>query len=110
MGGGGGFIVRGLLLFCGLLGIFAGGWLIWWSGSSRRALEQASVPTVMKQPVVFASLTFDPAAPPAEMPPLGAGENAECDSDFRSAANVRGESRQKDATHATMSITQINVI
>jgi hypothetical protein len=44
------------------------------------------------------------------MPPLGAGENAECDSDFQSAANVRGESRQRDATHATMSITQINVI
>ena len=43
------------------------------------------------------------------MPPLASGENAECDSDFLSNASVRGESRQTDATHATVTITQIKV-
>lgn len=43
------------------------------------------------------------------MPPLGSGENAECDSDFRSSASVRGESRPTDATHATVTITHITL-
>jgi hypothetical protein len=43
------------------------------------------------------------------MPPLAPGENAECDSNFLSNASVRGESRQTDATHATVTITQIKV-
>jgi hypothetical protein len=98
--------VIGLCLFLGVL-IF--GWLAWRDLSSRRQLKEAPVPTISKQPVAFANHTFDPATPPADMPPLGAGENAECDSDFRSNASVRGEPRQIDATHATVTITQINV-
>jgi hypothetical protein len=43
------------------------------------------------------------------MPPLAPGESAECDSDFVSNASVRGESRLTDATHATVTITQIKV-
>jgi hypothetical protein len=43
------------------------------------------------------------------MPPLAPGEAAVCDSDFLSNASVRGESRQTDATHATVTITQIKV-
>lgn len=43
------------------------------------------------------------------MPPLAPGENAECDSDFESNASVRGESRQTDATHAIVTITQVKV-
>jgi hypothetical protein len=64
---------------------------------------------VNKQPVVFANRTFDPTAPPTDMPPLSAGETAECDSNFVSDAGVRGESRQTDATHATVTITQIKL-
>jgi len=60
-------------------------------------------------PAAVASRTFDPAAPPAEMPPLAPEEGAECDSDFLSNGSVRGESRQTDATHATLTITQITV-
>src|SRR5207302_1573088 len=41
--------------------------------------------------------------------PLAPGENAECDSNFLSNASVRGESRQTDATHATVTITEIKV-
>jgi len=89
------------------------GWLAWRGFSSRRPLGEAPVPTPLpiidKQPVAFASRMFDPAAPPSDMPPLASGESAECDSQFLSSASVRGESRQTDATHATVTITQIKV-
>jgi hypothetical protein len=43
------------------------------------------------------------------MPPLSHGENAECDSNFLSSASVHGETRPIDATHATVTVTHINV-
>jgi hypothetical protein len=43
------------------------------------------------------------------MPPLTRGEDAECDSDFLSNASVSGQTRQTDATHATVTITQIKM-
>jgi hypothetical protein len=43
------------------------------------------------------------------MPPLSGGEIAACDSDFQSNASVRGESRQTDSTHATVTITQVKM-
>src|SRR5258708_36840631 len=43
------------------------------------------------------------------MSPLAPGESAECDSNFLPNASVRGESRQTDATHATVTITQIEM-
>jgi len=100
---------RGLIVFCVLLGVLLFGWLAWRGFSSRRPLTEAPVPIIDKQPVAFASRTFDPAAPPADMPPLAPGESAECDSQFLSSASVRGESRETDATHATVTITQIKV-
>jgi hypothetical protein len=108
---------RGLLVFCVSLGVLIFGWLAWRGFSSPRPVGEAPVPvpvpaplaTIDKQPVAFASRTFDPAAPPADMPPLASGETAECDSQFLSSASVRGESRQTDATHATVTVTQIKV-
>ena len=104
---------RRLIAFCVFLGVLLFGWLVWRGFSSRQPLGEApvpaSVPTIDKQPVAFASRTFDPAAPPADMPPLSSGESAECDSQFLSSASVRGESRPTDATHATVTITQIKV-
>jgi hypothetical protein len=100
---------RGLIVLCALLGVIIFGWLTWRGFSSRRQLTEAPVMTINKQPVAFANHTFDPASPPAGMPPLAPGESAECDSDFLSSASVRGESRQTDATHATVTITQIKV-
>lgn len=100
---------RGLIVICVLLGILIFGWLRWRNFSSRRQLWEAPAPIISKEPVAFANHTFDPAAPPTDMPPLAPGENAECDSDFLSNASVRGESRQTDATHATVTITQIKV-
>jgi hypothetical protein len=100
---------RGLIVLCGLLGVLVFGWLTWRDFSSRRQLREAPALTITKQPVAFANRTFDPAEPPTDTPPLAPGENAECDSDFLSNASVRGESRQADATHATVTITQIKV-
>jgi len=96
-----------------LLGVLLFGWLAWRGFSSRRPIGEAPVPApvpiIDKQPVAFASRMFDPAAPPSAMPPLASGESAECDSQFLSSASVRGESRPTDATHATVTITQIKV-
>lgn len=74
-------------------------------------LVRAQTPglTINKQPVVFAQRTFDPARPPADMPPFTRGEKAECDSDFLSDAGVGGQARQTDATHLTVTISQIKV-
>jgi hypothetical protein len=100
---------RRLLVFCLLLGVPIIGWLSWRELSSRGQLSELRVPRINKQPVVVASRTFDPAAPPADMPPLAAGENAECDSDVEANASVGGETRLSDATHGTVTVTQINV-
>ena len=96
-------------MLCVLLGVLIFGWFRWRDLSSRRQLSEAPVPTITKKPVAFANRTFDPATPPADMPPLPPGENAECDSNFLSNASVGGRTRQTDATHATVTITQIKV-
>jgi len=101
--------LRGLIVLCILLGVLICGWLTWRDFSSRRQLREAPVSTINKQPVAFANRTFDPATPPTDMPPLAPGENAECDSNFLSNASVRGDSRQTDASHATVTIKQIKV-
>ena len=101
--------LRGVIIFCVLLAGLIACWLVWRSFSSRHQLSENSGSTISKQPIVLATHTFDPASPPADMPPLGSGENAECDSDFRSNASVRGESQPTDATHATVTITHVNV-
>jgi hypothetical protein len=100
---------RRLLVFCMLLGVPIIGWLSWRELSSRRQPSELRVPRINKQPAVVASRTFDPASPPADMPPLAAGENAECDSDFEANASVGGQTRLSDATHGTVTVTQINV-
>ena len=101
--------LRGVIVLCVLLAGLIAGWLVWRSFSSPRQLSEHSGSTISRQPIVLATHTFDPASPPADMPPLGAGENAECDSDFRSSASVRGESRPTDATHATVTITHVTL-
>jgi hypothetical protein len=100
---------RPFLVFLLLLVVIGIGWLAWRDLSSRRQVREAPVVTVSKQPIVLARHTFDPAAPPADMPPLAAGESAECDSNFLSSASVRGETRTTDATHATLSVTGAKV-
>jgi len=99
---------RIIVLFVLLAGIFLG-WRGWQSRTSQQQVSAPPAVTIIKQPVVFANRTFDPAAPPADMPPLGPGESAECDSNFASNASVAGTSRKEDSTHAILTITQVNV-
>ena len=91
--------------------------LVWRSrsGSSARDLSPVGgavgdgTPSIVKQPVNFATKIFDPNNMPGDMPPLPPGEVAECDSDFRSGAIVSGQSRQVDETHAIVTITNVKV-
>jgi hypothetical protein len=76
---------------------------------SAQLSPQGPAILVTKEPVNFAMRTFDPAAPPPEMPPLSPGELAVCDSDFTSSASLRAESHPVDGTHAMLSITGVNV-
>ncbi len=97
-----------MLLF--VLGLPVVAWLGWRDTRLRRPPKTtADVPMIVKLPVNFASRTFDPEQPPSDMPPLNPGENAECDSNFLSSASVRGDTRPLDATHATVTISQITV-
>jgi hypothetical protein len=100
---------RRSIALCVFLGLLILGWVGCQGPSSRQKMTGASGTIINKQPVAFANRTFDPAAPPADMPALTLGEQAVCDSDFLSNASVAGESRQPDATHATVTITQIKV-
>jgi hypothetical protein len=97
------------IVLCVLLGVLAFGWIAGRKFSSRREVAEAPRVIIQKQSVVFANHTFDPAAPPADMPPLAGQESAECDSSFRSGASVRGEFRRTDGTRATVAVTQIKV-
>jgi hypothetical protein len=101
---------RRLIVLCVLLGMLIFGWLRWRYPLSRHQGRELTIPTINKQPVTFASRTFDPNSPPSDMPPLAYGEDAECDSDFLFHATVGGESRQADAGHATVAITQIRIM
>ena len=101
--------LRRILLLCLLVGLLIFGWLNWRDVSSRQQLRVTPVPAILKQPVNVASRTFDPASPPSDMPPLNPGENAECVSDFTADANVAGQTRRTDATHATVTISRIAV-
>lgn len=95
------------ILLCLMLGVLVLGALKWRDLSSRRQDAETNGPTIIKEPVNFTNRTFDPAMPPPDMPPLNSGEGAECDSDFLSNASVGGETRQTDATHATVTVTKI---
>jgi hypothetical protein len=85
------------------------GLLSWWTLSCNRPPKEPPAVTINKQPVNFASRTFDPAHPPSDMPPLTEGEYASCVSDFLSNATVAGQTRQSDATHATLTVTHIRM-
>ena len=100
---------RGVMLICFLLLVACLGWFAARSTLVLRPFATPAKATVTKAPGEFASRTFDPAAPPADMPALSEGEQAECDTDFVSYASVAGEARKQDATHETVTITKVDV-
>jgi hypothetical protein len=97
------------IALCALLGVLILGGVWWRNQASRGASGESAGPTIEKQPVNFASRTFDPTNPPPDMPPLSYGEYAQCDSRFLSNASVGGKTRQTDAGHATVTVTRMKV-
>jgi hypothetical protein len=92
-----------------VLRLLLGGVIVCSLGGCQSSAKPTPGATIEKQPVNFASRTYDPASPPPDMPPLAAGEEAECDSNFLSDASVGGETQRTDATHALVTITQIKL-
>jgi hypothetical protein len=77
--------------------------------AERATTAQSPRVTIDKRPVNFTNRIFDPARPPADMPPLGFGEQAQCDSNFASSAMVSGRFRQTDAAHATLTVVGVKI-
>ena len=75
----------------------------------RTAEPAADATTIEKRAVQIETHTFDPEAPPPEMPPLRPGEQAECESTFVSNASVIGDSRKTDATHAVVTVRRVKM-
>ena len=104
------FVVLCAALAVLMVGLVGFGWLGWGGGPSvERNGSAADAVHVIKQPVNFANRTFDPAAPPSEMPPFSPGEAAVCDSNFISSVVVGGDGRKTDATHEIVTITKVTV-
>ena len=61
-----------------------------WQLSSRKPEVAAVAPQIVKQAATVTRHTFDPAAPPADMPPLVAPETAACETNYISDASVSG--------------------
>ena len=101
--------LRRLLIALVLLGGLILAWVGWQSGSLPGQSPKTIAANVSRQPATFENRSFDPAAPPSDMPPLSSGEDAECDSNFLSSASVSGEPQQTDATHTLVTITQVKV-
>jgi hypothetical protein len=101
--------LRKYILLCALLGIVLLAGLTMWHQSASPAAKQAPSLTIDKLPVAFFMHTFDPSSPPADMPPLAAWEEAECDSNFVSNANVKGRTEMVDGTHGMVTVTDVKV-
>ncbi len=101
--------MRTIIVLCVLLGLVAFVSQKWRGSASRNEAKETSAAIVSKLPVHFENRTFDPANPPPEMPPMSPGEAAVCDSNFVASANVSGDTHPTDATHASVTVTQVKV-
>lgn len=95
---------RRIVLLVLLVAVFAASWLLW-----QKRTAVSAHPVIEKSPPAFTNRTFDPNAPPPDMPPFSPGELAVCDSNFQSAAGIAGDIEQTDATHAIVTITRVTV-
>jgi hypothetical protein len=102
--------LRRSVLLCMLLGSIVLGGTGCQGPSPVERPKELRTPTIRKEPAHIATRTFDPANPPADMPPLASGgEIAQCESDFGANANVGGQAQRTDPTHAVITIKQISV-
>jgi hypothetical protein len=97
------------LLLVLLLGVVVVAWLAWRNFAARQHGTEQPAIAIDKEAAVFASHSFDPNRPPAEMPPLAYGEEALCDSNFIANTRVGGVTGKTDATHAMVTITRVNM-
>jgi hypothetical protein len=95
-----------ILLLCGAAAVCLFGCHSATDSSAPPKLPADAV-QITKLPAQYMPHTFDPAAPPANMPPLHSGEAAVCDSDFIARSSVRGQPRRTDSTHAMLIITNV---
>jgi hypothetical protein len=102
-------LLRRPIVVCVLLAVLLVSALAWRHYATSGQQPEPAEPTIDKRPVVFAQRTFDPANPSGDMPPLGEGEEAECDSNFISDANVSGRMKKIDSTNATVIVAQVRV-
>ena len=100
---------RALILLCVLAGIIVLGWIAWRRSEVVSPRAGSNGVIIEKRGEDFASRTFDPASPPADMPPMSSGEVAVCDSNFTSGVNVSGDVRDRDSTHEIVTIAQVRV-
>jgi hypothetical protein len=100
---------RTIVLLCVLLALLLVGYLWLQHVASQQRGGGASGVTVDKQAETFAQRSFDPAAPPSDMPPMEPGEEAFCDTNFVSNVNVGGNATKIDETHEIVTITQVTV-
>ncbi len=106
---GGEFFLRRTWLIVALLFSIFAGWFAWRAVSPSANPQALATPIIEKHSSTFSQRSFDPANPPAEMPPLGQGEEAECDSNFISDANVSGRMQRIDSSNATVTVAQVKV-
>jgi hypothetical protein len=94
-----------------LVGVMLLGWNQGWfrsrTASSTNDRAAGSALVINKEPPAFAQRSFDPAAPPEDMPPLGEGEEAECDSNYVSNASLGGELKRLDSANAIVTVTSV---
>ena len=101
---------RNFIALCIFLGLVILGLLIWRNSLRAHQESNRAAIAIDKRPAAYTSHTFDPNAPPSDMPSLAYGEEAVCDSDFSSHTTVGGLSEKTDATHATVTITTVKMI
>jgi hypothetical protein len=97
-----------------VLFVTIGGMVLLWMRSRDNspvaaAPEPAAAPRIDKQPPVVSTRRFNPAAPPAEMPPLHAGELAVTDSNFGSLVRVSSQTRRTGVGSAVITITGVKM-
>jgi hypothetical protein len=97
-----------ILLLCGAACV----WLCACHGNSDPSAPPklpSDAVQITKLPAQYMPHTFDPAAPPPNMPALHSGEAAVCDSDFIARSSVGGQPRRTDSTHAMLTVTKVTM-
>jgi hypothetical protein len=100
--------LRRFLILVAVVSLFIFGAVGCSLSNSASASKDAAI-IIRKEPVMFSQRSFDAVGPPADMPPLGEGEEAECDSNFVSNVSVTGEPHRIDSTNAVVTVSHVKI-